>query len=134
MNFSDYVTTDFVGAGFVLVTPNNKILILQKPNKKWSFPGGKSEIGETPIVTAKRETLEEIGVFPRGQPYKMIKYKRPEDGGICFSFLMNVDQPFPPTLSHEHIEYMWTTSEEIDKLNLSKAIRGSWSLIKASLV
>ncbi|MGL4336964.1 MAG: NUDIX hydrolase [Turicibacter sp.] len=41
---------------------NHNILVIQHSNNRWYFPGGKMEIGETPLACAIREVKEEIDV------------------------------------------------------------------------
>lgn len=41
---------------------SNKLLVVQDRVDVWNFPGGKQELGETPLECAKREVKEEIGL------------------------------------------------------------------------
>lgn len=41
---------------------NNHNLVVQDRESIWNFPGGKQEIGETPVECAIREVKEEIGL------------------------------------------------------------------------
>lgn len=52
------------GAGVILVHPNTgEILIAKRTDtKNYCTPGGKIEVGETPLQGAVRETLEESGI------------------------------------------------------------------------
>ena len=123
MNFSQFSTKDYEGAGFLFITPDNKILMLQKPNKKWSLVGGHSEKGETPLETAKRETKEEIGFLPDGKIVDFVHYKRKDSDVWCFSFIMQVSSEFKPKLSSEHIDYKWIPFKKTEKYVLSKAVK-----------
>jgi 8-oxo-dGTP pyrophosphatase MutT (NUDIX family) len=123
MKFSDYMGSNFEGAGFLFVTLDNKILMLQKPNKKWSLVGGHSEKGESPLETAQRECKEEIGFLPEGKIFKTIKYKKAETKSDCYSFVQRVDSKFKPRLSWEHIDYKWIPFKKINKYVISKAVR-----------
>lgn len=52
-----------VGSGFLITNPAGDILLLEttyKPN--WEIPGGHADEGESPRVTAARESIEEIGL------------------------------------------------------------------------
>lgn len=40
----------------------DSILVVQDRENIWNFPGGKQELGETPVECAKREVQEEIGL------------------------------------------------------------------------
>jgi 8-oxo-dGTP diphosphatase len=41
---------------------DGNILVVQDRANLWNFPGGKQELGETPLECAKREIKEEIGL------------------------------------------------------------------------
>lgn len=95
----------------------------------WQFIAGGVENGETTIETAKRETIEEIGVEPknikqltciayvpaeviaesRRQHWNKNVYVIPE-----YSFAFECD--LEPVLSNEHSEYKWLTYDEARKL------------------
>jgi 8-oxo-dGTP pyrophosphatase MutT (NUDIX family) len=122
MRFYDFVSKKYEGAGFAFITPDEKILMLQKHNNKWSLVGGHSEKKETPLQTAKRETKEEIGFIPSGEIVNMIKYTKKETKGSCFSFIMRVEKPFVPILSSEHVAYKWIPLKEVSSYKLSKAV------------
>lgn len=123
MRFSDYMDSNFEGAGFLFVTPDHKVLMLQKPNKKWSFVGGHRENKESPLETAQRECKEEIGFLPSGKTSKIIHYKRKENNADCYSFVQKVNSKFEPKLSFEHIDYKWILLKKIHKYVISKAVR-----------
>ena len=133
MNFSDFVTKDYEGAGFVFVDPEGAILMLQKPNQKWSLVGGHREKGETPLKTAKRECKEEIGFLPDGKIVDFIKYKRSETNTWGFSFIMKVKKSFRVSLSNEHVDYMWVQPENLENFTVSKAVRDLLPLLKNAL-
>lgn len=133
MNFEDFVTNKFEGAGFVFFTSDKKILMLQKPNKKWSLVGGHREKGETPLQTAKRECKEEIGFLPKGEIIDFIKYKRKETNTWGFTFLMKIKEPFRVSLSNEHVDYKWIPLNGLGNYTISKAVNDMFPLLKNAL-
>lgn len=133
MNFKDFMENNYEGAGFAFLTPDNRILMLQKPNKKWSLVGGHSEKGEQPFKTAKRECKEEIGFYPDGKIFDMKKYLKRETQKDCYIFLMRVKKPFKPKLSSEHVAFDWVPFDKVSSLNLSKAVRDAFPFIDNSL-
>jgi 8-oxo-dGTP pyrophosphatase MutT (NUDIX family) len=123
VNFSQFATKDYEGAGFLFITPDKKILMLQKPNKKWSLVGGHREKKEIPLETAKRETKEEIGFVPNGLIIDFVRYKKKETNTWCYSFIMRVSEKFKPKLSNEHIGYEWISFKKLDKYVISKSVK-----------
>lgn len=104
-----------------------KLLFLKRAPKKprpdtWCIPGGKLEVGETPLMAAIRETDEEIGVS--------LDEKGLEDVGTVYIRLPHVDFTFyrfrtvlktRPKLTlalDEHVEAKWVTLEEALQLPL----------------
>jgi 8-oxo-dGTP pyrophosphatase MutT (NUDIX family) len=134
VKFVDYMDTDYLGAGFVFRTKDNKILMLQKSNGKWSFPGGHREKGETPIHTAKREAVEEIGTLPKGVITNSISYIKSENKSNCYSFIMEIENEFVPILSNEHKKYKWVDPKTIDELPLAGAVIDLWTDLRRYLI
>lgn len=122
MKFSDMVSNNHEGAGYFFITPDDLVLLLTKANGKYTFVGGHSEKKETPMQTARRECVEEIGFLPDGRVIDYIKYIKKETGGICYSFIMKVKEPFLPKLSHEHVDFVWVPLTHLHKLKLSKSV------------
>ncbi len=116
------VSNDHEGAGYIFLTPDNLILFLLKHNGKYTFVGGHREKKETPLQTANRETIEEIGFLPEGKILDYIKYIKKETGRTCYSFIMKVNQPFLPKISNEHIDFVWIPLSHLSKINPSKAV------------
>tara|TARA_R110000868_G_scaffold55422_1_gene172215 strand:+ start:661 stop:1071 length:411 start_codon:yes stop_codon:yes gene_type:complete len=122
MHFSEYLNSEFQGAGFVFMTPSSEVLILQKPNKKWCFVGGKKEKGESPLKTARRECKEEIGFVPSGSIADCFKHKKAEENVQVYSFLMKVKELFVPQLNYEHIGYKWVKIKNLKDYQFSNGL------------
>jgi len=127
VNFKKFYISNYVGAGIVFITPENNILLLKKTNKKWTFPGGHAEKNETPEQTAIRECFEELGNnIPitnfKGQPLILEKKSKP-----LYSFFMDVEEPFTPKLSKEHIDFKWVNVKDIKQKQLTSVFAKHWS-------
>ncbi|PVX61245.1 DUF2213 domain-containing protein [Paraburkholderia unamae] len=104
------------GAGIALITPQGECLFLLRspdanhPNE-WDLPGGKADDDETPEMTAKRETFEEIGALPYGELDPIADTSSEDDSGGTVDFLtyrMNITRSFTPKIDKsEHTKYVW---------------------------
>jgi 8-oxo-dGTP pyrophosphatase MutT (NUDIX family) len=126
MSFKTYFSHQHIGAGIVFVTSKKNILLLQKHNKKWTFPGGHTEIGETPIQTATRECEEELGVLPFNIEIKEPPLIIVKNNNLLYSFFQYIDTPFKPSLSKEHISYRWFNINDINEDILTNVFSPHW--------
>jgi len=130
MKFREFVKEDYVGAGIVFVTPDKKILLLQKENGKWTFPGGHREPNEEPWQTAQRECFEELGMNPDGEILGKLKITKEEVKKPVYSFFKAVDNEFTPALSWEHKDYAWVNYKKLKSEKLTKVFQSYWELYK----
>lgn len=112
------------GAGIVF-TDGTKILLLRRAGKSdnagtWGLPGGKSEDGETPIDTAKREAKEEIGSCPGTN---IADFEDNDHRHKFKVFLFKVKEPFEVELSQEHDDFIWANIDLADELNLHPRLK-----------
>ncbi len=92
----------------------------------WQWIAGGGERGETSIISAKRESLEELGIEESSNyitlesmasiPAKHFKFVWGKDVLVVpeYSFAVEITQDIK--LSHEHTEYKWVEYEEAEKL------------------
>ena len=94
-------------AGVLFCAPSGKVLLIQRAGHmsrayEWDIPGGHIESGESPLVTAQRETVEEIGQWPFGSA---VTSSLVTDDYV--TFLASVRKQFDLTLSDEHRDWQW---------------------------
>ena len=110
-----------------LIRSNNKILCLQRPphklryiSKKFEFPGGKIEEGETMEEALHRELLEELGIQIRIKSFFMtVEHTYPDFQLIMHSFICEVKAG--EIVLNEHIDYKWLKVEDLPKLDWAAA-------------
>jgi len=131
MSFAEFIKIKYIGAGIVFVTPQKEILLLQKENGKYTFPGGHREEDEySPLETAQRECIEEIGLIPEGDIVGKLKITKEGEKQPVYSFFMVVRDSFMPTLSWEHIDYKWINYKKVKPEKLTSVFKSYWDLYK----
>jgi len=114
-----------VVAGIILF--KNRILCVQRPeskqqyiSKKFEFPGGKIETGETHIEALRRELLEELNLSFSNQSYFLtVIHQYPNIEVTLHAYLCRVDSD--ALKLHEHISLEWLKTEELDTLDWAAA-------------
>src|SRR6267142_7250299 len=96
------------GAGIAFVTPDGLCLFLKRSDAgdhggEWCLPGGTAEGDETPLETARREAIEEIGEIPEGEQRKVAQITS-GDGVEFVTFVQRVADTFEPELNEEHTD------------------------------
>lgn len=106
---------------------DNKVLCVQRPphklpyiSKKFEFPGGKIEEGETREEALHRELLEELGIQIRIKSFFMtVEHTYPDFQLIMHSFICEVKAG--EIVLNEHIDYKWLKVEDLPKLDWAAA-------------
>jgi len=106
----------------VIITKDNKILLLQKTNGKYELPGGHIEVGESAIDGAKREVKEETGL-------DVINLKKitSNNSRVLYKGKINTNNV---TISDEHKGYKFVSQKDIFKLPLSKWSKKDLAFLK----
>ncbi|MCU0360060.1 MAG: (deoxy)nucleoside triphosphate pyrophosphohydrolase [Bacteroidia bacterium] len=102
-----------------IIIYQNKILCLQRKesklayiSKKYEFPGGKIEIGESKEDAIKREIMEELEMeIYIDQEFFTVEHQYPDFHITMHSYLCSVRNP--NLILTEHIDFKW-----LDKANL----------------
>jgi len=110
-----------------IIFNNRKILCVQRSenklpyiSKKYEFPGGKIELGETKEETIKREILEELKILIDIQEeFITVTHEYPDFILTMHSFICNCKNP-TLTLT-EHIDFKWLRKEELAQLDWAAA-------------
>lgn len=99
-------------AGVMFQLVDGRVLFLERSDdtrdhpRKWCFPGGGIDPGETPKVAARREVLEEIN-------YRLERLGAPVDRRSGFvTFRVQRVAPFDPVLNDEHTRAVWAHPDE----------------------
>ncbi len=110
-----------------IIIYENKILCVQRGesklsyiSKKYEFPGGKMEIGETKSETIKREIYEELNMqIDVQEEFMTVTHQYPDFILTMHSFICKCESA-QLTLT-EHIDYKWRQKNELEDLDWAAA-------------
>lgn len=105
----------------------DEILCVQRPenklnyiSKKFEFPGGKIEDGESKQEALKREILEELGInLIIGDLFLTVIHSYPDFELTMHSFICEINTK--DLVLHEHISFKWLTTEFLNQLDWAAA-------------
>ena len=93
---------------------------LEYISKKWEFPGGKIEPGETKEETIKREILEELNMAIEPiEEFLTVIHEYPDFHLTMHSFICHCNSP--ELQLSEHTDYKWLSIHEMDNLDWAAA-------------
>lgn len=118
-------TVEVVAA--IIKNDKNEILCVQRNlnkfdyiSKKFEFPGGKIEAGESKEDALKREIQEELVMDIQIEEfYLTVHHQYPDFNLIMHSFICSSQSSSP--ILKEHIDFKWLTTDELMQLNWAAA-------------
>jgi 8-oxo-dGTP diphosphatase len=110
-----------------IIKHNDKILCVQRGenkfeyiSKKFEFPGGKIESGETKEIALRRELIEELNITPKiSKPFLKVVHSYPDFELIMHSFICIAESK--ELKLNEHISSFWLTINDLEKLDWAEA-------------
>lgn len=105
----------------------DKILCVQRAesklpyiSKKFEFPGGKIERGESQKEALKRELIEELDITPRIENlFLTVTHKYPDFDLTMHSYICKTDKT--NIKLHEHISSIWLSKKNLTQLDWAAA-------------
>jgi 8-oxo-dGTP diphosphatase len=111
-----------------IIQYQNRFLCLQRGlsklgyiSKKYEFPGGKIELGESREEALKREIIEELSVpLKHLEFFTTVKHQYPDFHITMHCFLCLITDPSKIELT-EHIDQKWLKTNELKELDWAAA-------------
>lgn len=111
----------------VIIDANNRVLCTQRPDnkysylsKKWEFPGGKIEEGETQETALIREIKEELNLdIEIAEHFLTIEHEYPDFKLTMYSYTCSSKNTTVTLL--EHLNYLWLEKFELRTLDWAAA-------------
>ncbi|MGX9459074.1 (deoxy)nucleoside triphosphate pyrophosphohydrolase [Photobacterium damselae subsp. damselae] len=89
-------------------------------SKKWEFPGGKVEVGETLVAAITRELEEELRIIIAEPQFLLtVEHSYPDFDIIMHCFVVNV--PTRELELTEHLESRWLNKDQLWDLDWASA-------------
>lgn len=108
-----------------VITNEGYIFCAQRKNegplaKKWEFPGGKIEKGESRVDALKRELKEELNIEAEiGNYILTVEHQYPTFFLIMHTFYCEVDSK--KIILNEHLDSKWLRKDELKQLDWAEA-------------
>lgn len=108
-----------------VVTFAGEVLWLYRGGRydEWDLPGGEVDPGEQPAAAAVREYFEECGVLVLEEDLLLQDAYVSRYRDLILRYVVLVPEKFEPTLSYEHVDFMWATPEQFGDLKAPKSFR-----------
>lgn len=111
--------TEGCGALVYARSTNRYLFLLRNKNRtagQWGIVGGKIETGETVMQGLCREIQEEIGQdFTKKKFIPLETFTADNRKFVYYTFLVDCDREFVPTLNAEHRGYCWVELDDHPK-------------------
>lgn len=110
-------------AAKTFLTFKNRVLLVRRSESDrsfpgvWEFPGGKLEQGESPVIAAERELLEETGINGMMGPVLYAETSSTKSGHdvVVILYLASTNSSHV-ALSFEHSASMWASKAQLREL------------------
>jgi 8-oxo-dGTP pyrophosphatase MutT (NUDIX family) len=112
----------------VAIGDDGRVLLLRNERDEWELPGGRLELGETPVECVVREVQEESGWDVRAGGLLDTWVYQPIAGRhvLIVTYGCHVTGPSAaPVVSHEHKECGLFTAEEVPGLRMPDGYKAS---------
>jgi len=108
-----------------LIRKKGQVLLGRRPSdgslpNQWEFPGGKIELGESPVQALKRELSEELGIEADIGDLRIANTHSYTDRGVVLLFY-DVNYWKGEPKSQHHSELLWTAPDELKSLDIPEA-------------